>query len=254
MMTEAASVTGLAGLWAQADGVGRSLLLVMLGLSLLTWYLIVSRAIVRVAMARRSQRFLDLFWGAPNLAAVERQMGGEHPAEPFGHLAYHALLAVRHHREHGAHRLDEAGTIADFLTRTLRKVIDEERARLESGLVVLATIGSVSPFVGLFGTVWGVYHALIRIGASGQASLDQIAGPVGEALLMTAIGLAVAIPAVVAYNTLVRRNRVVLGRLDTFAHDLFTFLTTGAPLTTGVGSPGEARVVALKTGSQGEGA
>lgn len=252
MMSDASSMTGIAGLWAQADTIGRGLLLVMLGLSLLTWYLIASRLIARVAMARHSQRFLNLFWNAPNLAAVDRQLGDQHPAEPFGHLAFHAFLAARHHRQHGAHRLDEAGSIADFLTRTLRKVIDEERARLESGLVVLATIGSVAPFVGLFGTVWGVYHALIRIGASGQAGLEQIAGPVGEALLMTAIGLAVAIPAVVAYNTLVRRNRVVLGRLDAFAHDLFTFLTTGAPLAAGSGYTGAARVVALKAGSQGD--
>jgi biopolymer transport protein ExbB len=125
-------------------------------------------------------------------------------------------------------RLTEAGSASDFLTRSMRRVIDEETARLESGLTVLASIGSTAPFIGLFGTVWGVYHALVNIGMSGQGTLDKVAGPVGEALVMTALGLAVAIPAVLAYNALVRRNRIVLAALDAFAHDLFAILTTGA--------------------------
>jgi biopolymer transport protein ExbB len=150
-----------------------------------------------------------------------------HPDEPFSHLAYHAMVASRHHARHGASKLDTAGTGAEFLTRSMRRVIDEETARLESGLTVLASVGSTAPFVGLFGTVWGVYHALVGIGMSGQGTLDKVAGPVGEALIMTALGLAVAIPAVLAYNALVRSNRVVLARLDAFAHDLFSFLTTG---------------------------
>ena len=110
----------------------------------------------------------------------------------------------------------------------MRRVIDEETARLESGLTVLASVGSTAPFVGLFGTVWGVYHALVNIGMSGQGTLDKVSAPVGEALIMTALGLAVAIPAVLAYNAFVRRNRIVLAKLDGFAHDLFAFLSTGA--------------------------
>jgi len=110
----------------------------------------------------------------------------------------------------------------------MRRVIDEETARFESGLTVLASVGSTAPFVGLFGTVWGVYHALIAIGVSGQGTLDKIAGPVGEALIMTALGLAVAIPAVLGYNAFVRFNRLTLAQLDSFAHDLFAFLTTGS--------------------------
>ena len=136
-------------------------------------------------------------------------------------------MSSRHHARHGLNRLNEAGSGADFLTRSIRRVIDEETAKLESGLTVLASVGSTAPFVGLFGTVWGVYHALVAIGVSGQGTLDRIAGPVGEALIMTALGLAVAIPAVLAYNALVRSNRLVLARLDAFAHDLFAFLTTG---------------------------
>src|SRR5690606_2911691 len=114
-----------------------------------------------------------------------------------------------------------------FVTRTIRKVIDEETAKLENGLTMLASIGSTSPFVGLFGTVWGVYHALVGIGLSDGVTINRIAGPVGEALIMTGLGLAVAIPAVLAYNGFVRSNRVYLAKLDAFAHDLFTFLTTG---------------------------
>lgn len=112
----------------------------------------------------------------------------------------------------------------------MRRVIDEETAKLEWGLTILASIASTAPFIGLFGTVWGVYHALIGIGQSSQGSLEQIAGPVGEALIMTGLGLAVAIPAVLAYNDCVRSNRVLLAQLDVFAHDLFAFLTTGSTI------------------------
>jgi biopolymer transport protein ExbB len=110
----------------------------------------------------------------------------------------------------------------------LRRSIERSTARLESGLTVLASIGSSAPFIGLFGTVWGIYHALLAIGIAGQGTLDKVAGPVGEALVMTAVGLAVAIPAVLAYNAFVRANRMVLGELDGFAHDLFAFVSTGA--------------------------
>jgi biopolymer transport protein ExbB len=110
-------------------------------------------------------------------------------------------------------------------------VIEEETARAEGGLTLLASVGSTAPFVGLFGTVWGVYHALVAIGISGQGTLDKVAGPVGEALIMTGLGLAVAIPAVLAYNTFVRGNRLMLSRLDSFAHDIHALLTTGAVAT-----------------------
>jgi biopolymer transport protein ExbB len=197
-------------------------------MSVATWYLIVTKGLEAFARKRRSVRFLALFWDSPSLAAVERHLEQHHPDDPFSHLAYHAIVSSRHHARHGLNRLNEAGSGADFLTRSIRRVIDEETAKLESGLTVLASVGSTAPFVGLFGTVWGVYHALVAIGLSGQGTLDRIAGPVGEALIMTALGLAVAIPAVLAYNALVRSNRLVLARLDAFAHDLFAFLSTGA--------------------------
>jgi biopolymer transport protein ExbB len=120
----------------------------------------------------------------------------------------------------------------EFIAQALRRTIGQEAMRLETGLTLLASVGSIAPFVGLFGTVWGIYHALGSIAAGGQATVDKVAGPVGEALIMTAFGLAVAIPAVLAYNALVRDNRVLMGEMETFAHDLHTYLTTGVPLAT----------------------
>ena len=119
---------------------------------------------------------------------------------------------------------------SEFLTRTIKKVLDEETTRLENGLTVLATVGATAPFVGLFGTVWGVYHALVAIGMSGAGTLDKVAGPVGEALIMTGLGLAVAMPAVIGYNWLTRTNRVLAARLDAFAFELHTFLSMGQSL------------------------
>jgi biopolymer transport protein ExbB len=219
---------GFAHFLAQTDAVGTALLAILLLMSIATWYLIVVKSLRALAAKRRTSRFLKMFWDAPSLQVVERQLDEHHPDEPFSHLAYHAIASSRHHARHGANRLTEAGSASDFLTRSMRRVIDEETARLESGLTVLASVGSTAPFVGLFGTVWGVYHALVSIGMSGQGTLDKVAGPVGEALIMTALGLAVAIPAVLGYNAFVRRNRIVLARLDAFAHDLFAFLATGA--------------------------
>ena len=226
---------GFTSFLSQTDLISKTVLTILLVMSVATWYLILTKTLHVLRTRERSTQFLQTFWDAPSLQAVAAQLEEQHsdehhPEEPFSHLAYHAVVATRHHQRHGAHRLDEAGTGAEFLTRAMRRVIDEETAQLESGLTVLASVGSTAPFVGLFGTVWGIYHALIAIGISGQGTLDKVAGPVGEALIMTAFGLAVAIPAVLAYNACVRWNRVVLAQLDSFAHDLFSFLTTGSHL------------------------
>jgi biopolymer transport protein ExbB len=231
------STIGFANFLSQTDFISKTVLMILLVMSIATWYLILTKTLHVLRTRARSEQFLQTFWDAPSLQAVAAELEARHseeeshhPEEPFSHLAYHAVVATRHHQRHGANRLNEAGTGAEFLTRAMRRVIDEETARLESGLTVLASIGSTAPFVGLFGTVWGIYHALIAIGISGQGTLDKVAGPVGEALIMTALGLAVAIPAVLAYNACVRWNRVVLAQLDSFAHDLFSFLTTGSHL------------------------
>src|SRR6185503_6606154 len=212
-------------------------------MSVTTWYLIATKSLTVFLERRKSARFTDAFWNASALAAVEKHIASNPPDDPFSRLAWHAINASRHHQRSGAAKLAEAGSGAEFLTRAMRRVIDEDTARLESGLTVLASVGSTAPFVGLFGTVWGVYHALVAIGISGQGTLDKVAGPVGEALIMTALGLAVAIPAVLAYNGFVRANRLVLAQLDAFAHDLYAVLTTGAH----VGDP--AAVVPMKPAS-----
>jgi biopolymer transport protein ExbB len=219
---------GLAHFLGQADTVGKLVLAILLVMSVASWYLIVSKA-VQVALARRrSRRFLERFWAAGSLSEVHDRIHDEGAQDPLSELAHDGLTAVEQHSRRGGERLIDAGTGDEYLTRALRRSIARSTARLESGLTVLASVGSSAPFIGLFGTVWGIYHALLAIGVSGQGTLDKVAGPVGEALVMTALGLAVAIPAVLAYNAFVRANRVVLAELDSFAHDIFAFVSTGA--------------------------
>jgi biopolymer transport protein ExbB len=205
---------GFASFLGHTDAVGKTILAILLAMSLATWYLILGKAIAALVQRRRSTQFLGQFRDAESPRALQACLDAKHPDEPFAHLAWHAL-AARHQGD------------PEFLTRAMRRAIDEDTARLESGLTLLASVGSTAPFVGLFGTVWAVYHALVSIGLSGQGTLDKVAAPVGEALIMTALGLAVAIPAVLAYNAFVRANRLVLARLDAFAHDVYAILTTG---------------------------
>ena len=221
---------GVGHFLSHADGMAKTILVAMLLASISSWYLIITKSTANWRARRRSEKFLAFFWNAPSLREVAIHLDDAHPQEPFSHLAYHGIAASRHHERHGVNRLNEAGSSSDFVTRTLRKTIDEETAKMESGLTILASVGSTAPFVGLLGTVWGIFHALVAIGVSGAGTLDKVAGPVGEALIMTAIGLAVAIPAVLGYNFLVRANRVTLSQLDAFAHDLFAFLATGAKI------------------------
>lgn len=212
---------------SQSDAVGISLFVFLMLMSLASWYLILSKTFTHLRIRRRSGKFLREFWAASSLEQVENEIATHGAEEPFAHLASHAIHARKHHAKYGALKLEESGSTAAFVTRTIRKVIDEETAQLENGLTLLASVGSTAPFVGLFGTVWGVYHALLSISMSDGVTINRIAGPVGEALIMTGLGLAVAIPAVLAYNAFVRANRVYLANLDAFAHDLFTFLSTG---------------------------
>jgi biopolymer transport protein ExbB len=240
---------GFAHFIAQADAVGKFLLLVLVVMSVASWALIASKGISQWLRGKRSASFLDFFWNARSLDAVQAELNTHGARDPFSHLTAHALHAQAHHARYGAAKLAEAGTSSDFVTRTIKKVLDEETTELESGLTTLATIGATAPFVGLFGTVWGVYHALVNIGMSGAGTLDKVAGPVGEALIMTGVGLAVAIPAVMAYNAFTRHNRVLTGRLDAFAYELHSFLTLGEAPGAGV-QAGNDKVRALKTAAQ----
>lgn len=196
---------------------------ILLAMSVASWYLIVAKGIQVMRMRTVFDAYARRFWNAPNLAEALNQ-GGSHS---LNNLAAQAVAAAEHYKLHKS-KHDGEVSMDEFVARAMNRSIAQENARLESGLTVLASVGSVSPFVGLFGTVWGIYHALASISLSGQATLDKVAGPVGEALIMTALGLAVAIPAVLAYNTLVRSNRMLLAELEKFGYELHTLLITGA--------------------------
>ena len=222
---------GFAHFLSNADSVACLVLALMLLASIGTWYLIVTKGSRALRMRRRSEAFHEAFWAAPNLEAVASRIREEGASEPFSHLVHHGFTAIEQHNRCQAGNqssgLINSGAPDDLLTRALKRAIDEDRSHLEFGQTFLATVASSAPFVGLFGTVWGIYHALLSIGLSGQGTLDKVAGPVGEALIMTAIGLAAAIPAAIAYNAFARSNRNTLARLNAFAYDVFAFLATG---------------------------
>ena len=227
METTQVTQLGFTHFIAQADSLAHFLLIVLLAMSVITWYLIVSKSIANRRMKKHAQAFLTRFWDASGLPAVASYLQSSGINDPFSHLTHHGLKAAEQYRNKTGARLIESGSEDEFLTRALRRAISQDTARLEYGHTMLASIASSAPFVGLFGTVWGIYHALVNIGMSGSGSLDQVAGPVGEALIMTALGLAVAIPAVLAYNFFNRARRQMLTEVDGFAHDLFAFMSTG---------------------------
>jgi biopolymer transport protein ExbB len=217
---------GIVHFLAQADAVGKAIIVILALMSVASWYLTLLKLLGNAVEARAARRFLGHFrdGGAGDDGAA--------PGEAFGRIARDGMAASEHCRQHASSRFADTGP-GELVARVLRQRVQAESARRERGLAFLAATASSAPFIGLFGTVWGIYHALLAIGLSGQGTLDKVAGPVGEALVMTAAGLGVAIPAVLAYNYLVRANRVHAGEMNQFASDLFTLLATGAPLRTG---------------------
>lgn len=232
---------GLAHVWAQGDLVTRAVAVLLLAMSLASWMVIIIKALDLRRYAGQSRQ-IESFWHAADFADGLNKLGTD-PNNPFRALALEGREAAAHHNAQS--QLHDSLDASDWLTRTLRNSIDESTARLQSGLAVLASVGSTAPFIGLFGTVWGIYHALLSISTAGQATIDKVAGPVGEALIMTALGLAVAIPAVLGYNALVRGNKGVLNKLNRFAHDLHAYLVTGARVST----KGGTKVVTIKKGT-----
>ncbi len=234
------SQLGLVTLWTQGDWVTKSVALLLLGMSLASWIVILIKALDVWKYKSLAQR-TEAFWHSADFSNALQQLGTQRD-NPFVQLAHAGREATAHHRNTQT-QLHDTLDISDWISRTLRNSIDDSTARFQSGLAVLASVGSTAPFVGLFGTVWGIYHALMGIGASGQATIDQVASPIGESLIMTALGLAVAIPAVLGYNALVRGNKSILTKLNRFAHDLHAYFVTGARVGN---SAVDGKIVAMK--------
>jgi biopolymer transport protein ExbB len=233
---------GLVNVWTQGDIVTKGVAILLLLMSLASWMVIIVKALDLRKFSSQAKA-TESFWHSADFADGLAKFGPD-PTNPFRVLAIEGREATAHHRN-AKPQLHDTLDVSDWVTRCIRNSIDDITAKLQSGLAVLASVGSTAPFVGLFGTVWGIYHALLSIGMAGQATIDKVAGPIGEALIMTALGLAVAIPAVLGYNALVRGNKSVLGKLNRFAHDLHAYFITGARVT----SAGPANVVTLKKGA-----
>ena len=207
---------GLDALWAQGDAVAKAVLVILAIMSMGSWYVIVTKLLEQGRMGRQARVAEQQFWSAGSV-----KLGAEQLAEgsPFRYIAEAGLEASNKHG--GLHANVD---YADWVDLSIHRATERVQRRLTNGMSFLATVGSTSPFVGLFGTVWGIYHALTAIGVAGQASIDKVAGPVGEALIMTAIGLAVAVPAVLGYNWLLRRNSGVMDEVRDFSSELHTVL------------------------------
>ena len=203
---------GLESLWKTSDTVARTVLLLLLIMSVGSWYILIVKVLEQAKMFRQARVASKAFWSA---GSVELGAAALDANSPYRFMADAASNAVNKHVGLMGH-VD----LNDWIAMGIQRAVDRIQSRMQNGLAFLATVGSIAPFVGLFGTVWGIYHALTAIGISGQASIDKVAGPVGEALLMTAIGLAVAVPAVLSYNWLVRRNKAVMDDVRAFSQDL----------------------------------
>jgi biopolymer transport protein ExbB len=242
----------MAHVWAQGDFVTRGIALMLLIMSVLSWTVIVIKSWNIMRLKRLTNNAERAFWHSDDLAEGIKKLGATASTpqdNPFLALALSGEEAADHHHQTQPH-LHDRMDVSDWVTRCLKDTMDDSVARMQSGLAILASIGSTAPFVGLFGTVWGIYHALLTIGATGQSSIDQVAGPVGEALIMTAFGLFVAIPAVLGYNALTRANKAFVSKLSRFAHGLHAFFVTGARLSSSKRGDGlrlaTARVSAAK--------
>ena len=226
---------GLGALWASNDLVAHAVLLLLILMSLSSWYVMLTKLWDQRKLKQSSRVVEKQFWTAPSIKdGVERLKKGDE----YRLIAEDGLRAASHHDGRLTDRID----LHEWITMSLQRSVDQVNSRLQGGLGLLATVGSVSPFVGLFGTVWGILGALQGIGIAGQASIDKVAGPVGEALIMTAFGLLVAVPAVMGYNWVLGRNKGVQESLRNFASDLHAYLVSGARI--GSNEMGGARPVA----------
>jgi biopolymer transport protein ExbB len=237
----AMSQMGFHDLIQNFDLLGWIVFITLCVMSISSIYFVVANFLRNGMIRARMEKVINTFWDTPSAQDAVRFLEDQPKGEPFSKIALDAAQAAAHHQRNEGSRLVEALNRSEFIDRSLRQAVARESLRLEGGMTVLATVGSSAPFVGLLGTVWGIYHALIKIAASGNASMEAVAGPVGEALIMTAFGLFVAIPAVLAYNFFVRQNRVIYARFDEFAHDLHDFFATGSRVDSGAAPVAAAR-------------
>ena len=226
---------GLAGLWQHGNIVSRGTLIVLVVMSLGSWFIILTKLWDQRNMKKSARIVEKQFWTAPSIKdGVERLKKGD----DFRFIAEDGLRSASHHEGRLTDRID----LHEWITMSLQRATEAVNGKLSNGLAFLATVGSTAPFVGLFGTVMGILNALIAIGVAGQVSIDKVAGPVGEALIMTAIGLFVAVPAVLGYNWLLRRNKNLQDSLRNFSSDLHAYLVGGARVGGDVaGGQGAAR-------------
>ena len=214
---------GLEALWKQGDFVSRGTLIILVIMSMGSWYIMFVKLYEQAKLFRQARVVQNEFWQA---ASVSDGVGKLKEGTAFRYIAESGIKSTTHHEGKLLEQID----LNTWVTMSIQRAVDNVTSRLQDGLAFLATVGSTAPFVGLFGTVWGIYHALTAIGIAGQASIDKVAGPVGEALIMTAFGLAVAVPAVLGYNWLVRRNKVALEHLRAFGADLHMVIIGGAAM------------------------
>ena len=222
-------VYGMALFWAQGDWVTRLIALILFTMSIASWYVLLTRA-WRWGKYQKHAQAANHFWHAKNFSEGLNGLIGSRSENPFLLLAEDCQAAVEHHQDNRA-ELHGQLALTDWVTSCLKGAIEEAHEHMNKRVAVLASIGSTAPFVGLFGTVWGIYHALMSISITSQVGIDKLAGPVGESLIMTAFGLGVAIPAVLGYNFLVRSHRAIYGKLNRFAHDLHAYFVTGSPVS-----------------------
>jgi len=216
---------GLDALWKGGDFVARGTLIILVVMSMGSWYIMITKLFEQFKLQIQARDANKSFWTA---GTVQQGTAGLKDGSPFRFIAESGVKATEHHEG-----LLEQVDLNTWVTMSIQRAVENVQNRLQDGLAFLATVGSTAPFVGLFGTVWGIYHALTAIGIAGQASIDKVAGPVGEALIMTAMGLAVAVPAVLGYNWLVRRNKSAMERVRAFAADLHSVLMSAGGTRSG---------------------
>lgn len=231
---------GLDALWNGGDFIARGVLVILAIMSLGTWYIMITKYFEQARLLGASRVATKNFWTKPSVRDGAATLKSN---SPFRYIADTGIAATEHHEG----TLTESIDLPTWVTMSVQRAVETIQSRLQGGLAFLATVGSTAPFVGLFGTVWGIYHALTAIGIAGQASIDKVAGPVGEALIMTAMGLATAVPAVLGYNWLVRRNKTSMERVRYFASDLHSVLVGG----TRIGQPSTGNTAPAMTANSG---